>query len=393
MVFIEKYRPCSMKEIEGQEEAIARLKSFILNFGRGKKAVMIGGPAGCGKTSLALCLAKDLGFEIFELNASDFRNKDVLNSRLKQASEQKSFFAKSKILLVDEVDGLSGNKDRGGIQTLITLIEGTRFPIIITGNDIWQQKLNALRNKCELIPLKELHYEKITNILEKINKKEKINTTFQTLRNIAINSKGDARAAINDLQIVSAGELGSKETDSIGERDKEETIFEVLRLIFKTGKVNESILGIFNNVNMELDTILLWLDENLALEYKDEELARAYEMISQSDRFKRRIMRQQYWRFLVYQNMFLSAGITAAKKQGKTGFTSYKKPSRILNIWLNNQKQAKKKTISEKFAKATHKSKKLTMKNFVFIEPILRNNQRLQKQLNLDEDEIAFLRK
>lgn len=383
-----------MKEIEGQEEAVAKLKRFILNFKSGKKAALISGPAGVGKTCLALCLAKDLGFEIFELNASDFRNKEALNSRLKQSSEQKSFFGKSKILLVDEVDGLSGNKDRGGVQALVQLIEETRFPIIITGNDIWQQKLSSLRNKCEIIQVKELHYENIAKILGIISKKENIATDKEILKNIAIKSKGDARAAINDLQILgSEKKISNEDIMQLGERDKEENIFEVLRLIFKTGKVNDRILGIFENLNMELNDILLWIDENLSLEYKDEELARAYRAISNADIFKRRIMRQQYWRFLVYQNLFLSAGITAAKKQGKTGFTSYKKPSRILNIWLNNQKQAKKKSISIKFAKVTHNSVKDTMKNFYIFEKFLGSNEKLQEQLKLEEEEIAYLRR
>ena len=144
---------------------------------------------------------------------------------------------------------------------------------------------------------------------------------------------------------------------------------------------------------MELNDVLLWIDENLALEYKEEELARAYNAISQADIYKRRIMRNQYWRFLVYQNLFLSAGIAAAKKQGKTGFTSYKKPSRILSIWLNNQKQAKKKSISQKIAKATHKSIKSTMKEFFILEKILRANHELHKQLNLEEEEIEYLKR
>lgn len=278
-----------MKDIEGQGEAIAKLKKFVIDFRRGKKAALLAGPPGGGKTCLALCLAKDLGFEIFELNASDFRNKDVLNERLKQASEQKSFFAKSKILLVDEIDGLSGDKDRGGVQTLTQLIEETRFPIVLTANDIWQQKLNALRGKCEVIQLKDLHYENVTNILEKISERENIIAERDVLKNIAIKARGDARAAINDLQVLATEKtINKKDTESLSERNKEETIFNVLRIIFKTGKINTTLINIFDSLNMELNDVFLWIDENLPIEYKGEDLVRAYNALSLADIFRKK---------------------------------------------------------------------------------------------------------
>jgi len=65
---------------------------------------------------------------------------------------------------------------------------------------------------------------------------------------------------------------------------------------------------------MPIDEIILWVEENIPLEYQGEELARAYELLSRTDLFKGRIYKQQYWRFLVYENIFLSYGISSCKK-------------------------------------------------------------------------------
>ena len=111
------------------------------------------GPAGVGKTTLALTLAKENDYEIFELNASDLRNRKNLEAVLKPSTLQQSLFSKGKIILVDEVDGVT-KTDYGGLPELIALIEKTKFPIIISANDAWQKKFSLLRRKTRNGPTK-----------------------------------------------------------------------------------------------------------------------------------------------------------------------------------------------------------------------------------------------
>jgi len=144
---------------------------------------------------------------------------------------------------------------------------------------------------------------------------------------------------------------------------------------------------------MNLDEIILWVEENIPTEYQGEELLKAYEALSRVDIFKGRIYKQQYWRFLVYENILLSYGIAASKKSIKTGFTSYKKPTRILKIWLNNQRTAKKKSICTKYAKYVHVGQKRAMKEFPIIKQILTSNPEIQKELKLSEEEVEYLGK
>ncbi len=386
----EKYRPKFLADLKGQEQAVVKLREFLEHFGRprSKNALALHGPPGVGKTTLAHVAANELGFELFELNASDLRNKDKLHEILRPATEQRSLMKKGKIILVDEVDGISG-VDRGGLTELIRLIESTSHPLILTANDIWDRKFSPLRKKIELVQLKEIDYRTIKGILIEILRKEKKFISLDVLTNISLKSKGDLRAAINDLQ--TASELEDPSQIMFDERNKETDIFNALRMIFK-GKANNSQLGLFDSVKMPLDEIILWIEENLPSEYQGEELARAANLMSKIDIFRKRIFRQQYWRFLVYQNAFLSYGISSAKKPDadRIGFTSYKKPTRILKVWLNNQKNIRKKSIAQKYAKYVHIGEKRALKEFPEVISILLN-PKVQKELKLTEEEIGYL--
>lgn len=386
----EKYRPKKFDDFKGQENAINELKNFLQYFPNAKKGVLLHGPPGIGKTSLAHALKAEFGFEIFELNASDFRNKDQLHEKLKPASEQASLFAKGKILLVDEVDGLSSMKDRGGLPELVSLIEKSQFPVVITANNIWDSKFSGLRGKCKVVPLRELDYKAISFILQDIVSKEKLNIDNQILTSIAVKANGDVRGAINDLQTLSVSGNAKDSYINLDERNKSIDIFNALKFIFKD-MMREDTLWIYDKVDLPLDKIFLWLEENIPYEYQGEELFKAYEALSLADVFRGRIRRQRHYRFMVYQNIFLSAGISLAKTAPKSGFTKYQNPTRILKIWMSNNRNKNKNTIMYKYARKVHCSKKKAMKEFHLIKYLLKNES-LQKELDLSEEEIKYVK-
>lgn len=382
----EKYRIKSYKDILGQEKAIEEVKLFLKEFPK-RKALLLYGPTGTGKTSLALASAKENNLEIFELNASDLRNRAKLEEVLKPATLQTSLFKKGKVLLMDEIDGVTGT-DIGGIPELIKIIETTNFPIIMTSNDVWQSKFSQLRQKCKLTEMKALSVYQVTEILKKVAETEDIKRDSSFFGKIAIKSRGDIRAALNDLQSYALGENILVDTKEF--RDVEESIFNILKRLFKE---REPFLSLFDSTKMPLDEILLWLEENIPKEYKNEALAKAYYALGNADIFRGRIYRNQYWRFLLYQNIFQSAGISFAKSSALPQvFTKYEPPKRILKIWLNNQKIEKKKSIAKKFAKSVHCSTKRVLRDFSIIKYFI-NKQSVQNQLKLTEEEIDFLNK
>ncbi|MDP3639641.1 MAG: AAA family ATPase, partial [Nanoarchaeota archaeon] len=123
-LFTVTYAPKNSTEIVGQEEAVTALKTFIQSYRQQKqKAALLHGPIGTGKTSAVYALAQELQADVLELNSSDLRNADALSSFLNAALGQQSLFMRPKIILIDEVDNISGVQDRGGIPALLSAIE------------------------------------------------------------------------------------------------------------------------------------------------------------------------------------------------------------------------------------------------------------------------------
>ncbi|MDP7323834.1 MAG: replication factor C large subunit [Candidatus Woesearchaeota archaeon] len=390
-----KYQPKNSQEIIGQDEAVKTLKDFITNYKtQKKKAILLYGPSGTGKTSSTYAVAKELNLELIEINASDTRNKEQIENKVGGASKQMSLFSKGKIILIDEVDGLSGMKDRGGIPTIIKLIQTSTFPFVLTTTNPWDRKLSSLRKKTEMVKYDSLTPQSLVTLLKDIAEKEKLDIKESSLKMLARMSAGDARAAITDL------ETASYETDNLaelGERLKEESIKTALTKIFKTTDPNIAIAA-FDNVKEDLNDQLLWLDENLPSEYdKPEDLARAYDKLSKADIFNRRIRRWQHWRFLIYINALITAGIAVSKDQKYKKFVDYKPTGRILKLWWAKQKSMKKKAIAQKIADHTHTSTRNILPQIDLYRSIFRNNKEMSnnitKQLDLTKEEIQWLKK
>ena len=399
MPWIRKYEPKAVKDVYGQDEAVQTLRNFLKNFKTlKKKALLVYGPSGCGKTSSIYALANELNLEIIEVNASDFRNKDLIDKVIGQASKQMSLLMRQKLILVDEVDGLSGTQDRGGIQAIISIIENTSFPIICTATNPYEQKLNSLRSKCEMVGFSELSYMNIFEKLKEICAKEGIIFDETSLKTLSRRNGSDMRAAINDVQslTMSSSKLEKKDLEHLSERDRTQTMFDAMVKIFKVNdaKIASSAL---DNVDDDIDQIFLWIDENLPKEYTNpEDLARAYDMISRADVFRGRITRWQHWRFLVYVNALLTSGIASAKDDKAKEFVKYGPTQRLLKIWRANMKYQQRKTIAGKIALKTHNSVKDTTKNtFPYVQTMMKKDKTMRTQLaeffELDKEEVEWM--
>ncbi|MDO8643014.1 MAG: replication factor C large subunit [Candidatus Woesearchaeota archaeon] len=403
-LFTQKYAPKKNSDIVGQDHAIAQVQLFIKNFKQQKhRCLILHGPAGCGKTSIAHVVAHGENLELVELNASDVRNKEGISSVLGGALKQQSLFFRGKIILLDDIDGISGSGDRGGVAALLSLLETSSFPVICTAIDPFADNLKPLRKASTLVACALLDYASISSLLTTICAAEKITADPVALRTLARHAGGDARAALNDLYTLTGGThtLTAAEVAGLDAREQLESIPNALLKVFKTKQLDIA-LHAFDLVDEEPDQILSWIQENLPHEYnRPADLARAYDYLSKADIMRRRIRRWQYWRFLVYVSAYMTGGVAVSKDEKNHAFITYKQTMRGLMIWQANMKYTKRKSIAEKLAPALHTSSKNVVNNVIpYLQGMFRNTTprstpmtaQIATEYELDDDEVAWLK-
>ena len=160
VLWVEKYRPNRIADVVDNEDAKKKYVAWLNSWIKGKpqkKAALLYGPPGSGKTSIVHATSREFNWELIELNASDVRSREALRERVSGALDTGSVFGRQgKIILLDEVDGISTREDVGGLQTILELIEKTIWPIVLTANNPWEPRLRALRDACEHIEFKIL---------------------------------------------------------------------------------------------------------------------------------------------------------------------------------------------------------------------------------------------
>ena len=319
----EKYRPAKLSEVVGNDKAIAELRAWAeaINIGAGsgkaKRAAILHGPPGCGKTSAAYALASDMGWEVIELNASDQRNEGVIKSIVGHASRSNTFSRRTRLIILDEADNLHGKEDRGGTRAITEIVKKSSQPVILIANDLYRMG-KALQRNCRLIRFQRLRPERIYRVLRKICIREGIDVEDNVLYILASNANGDLRSAINDLQalslsISSDGERVEEADIVTGERDANETIFEVLRKIYSpvtVTDIREAIASLYS-LDKTPEESISWVYENLPSELmEDADILHALRYLSRADIFLGRTRNRENFKFWRYASSLMVCGVS-----------------------------------------------------------------------------------
>lgn len=385
----EKYRPKKITDVVGNEEAKKKFVAWLNLWLKGKarkKAALLYGPPGSGKTSLVHAVAHQFGWELIELNASDVRSKSAIRERVFNAARMGSLYgARGKIILLDEVDGISPREDAGGLSTILELIQISNYPVVLTANDPWDPKLRPLREACELIEFKKLRKTDIIKVLEEICKKEGITCERHVLSAIATNSKGDLRAAINDLQTIAMGKkrIDLADISILGDRAEQVSMFDIVRIVL-TAKRPEQALAVLRFPNLDYEMLLQWLSENIIYQYAPSyrAIADGYEALSWADIMLARIKRKQIWSLLPYALQLMTAGVASAREKPPFKFVKYKFPEKLRRLSRQKEKREKYRQVAKKIVEKIHVSTRTLRSEIApFLKIIYENDEDMAKKI------------
>ena len=207
-----------------------------------------------------------MNYDILELNSSDLRNAENISRFLGSALGRQSLFFTPKIVLIDEVDNISGTADRGRIPALLKAIEKSSFPVVLTANEIEDSKFKALAKAAEVIQFHKLQYRTVAHCLQWVCEQEGIAFEEKAINSLTRQVDGDLRAALLDLHISSQKISLFEDLSVLSDRKKTETILNALTVIFKSSSV-ETALPALENVDLEPKDVMHWIDENMPKEY------------------------------------------------------------------------------------------------------------------------------
>ena len=207
MDLVEKYRPRTLAEVRGNHKAVEELRNWALNWPAERTAALLYGKPGTGKTSSAVALANDVGWQLLELNASDKRTQGTINATVGAASRNASLQNAQKLILLDEIDNLHGNSDRGGAKAVTELVKKTREPVILTANDLHGVS-STLRGRCKLIAFFAIKDESAQKTLVDIwhNEKREVSHASEAVADLMGRLEQPERASRDaaELEAISA---------------------------------------------------------------------------------------------------------------------------------------------------------------------------------------------
>lgn len=309
----ERHRPRSEQLLEGNEVQRRKIRAWLDEWQNGapkKKAVLLIGPPGVGKTTVARAIAEDMGWNVIELNASDARNAAAIRKAATSGATHRSLFhdptapPSRTLILLDEVDHLSGGLrqvsqerieramegddekpgsslrgDSGGKAELLRLLEQTKQPVMLACNEemglwgrnsSWRTTRDRFGRHLLKINFVRASDEALRRIARRVLREENVAFEDSAIDALASTNHGDLRALVRDLQVMATGLDGETLTADMvrahaqaSQRDVTVEIFPGLDRLYRE-RTSAEASQLIRTIDKDASDFLNWVHWNNA---------------------------------------------------------------------------------------------------------------------------------
>ena len=318
----EKHRPKIISDMIGNEESRAAIMEWFAKWKKGTKPLLLVGPPGIGKTTIAFLVAKQFGYDIIGLNASDVRSKSRINEILTPVLGNVSVLG-TPMIFIDEVDGIHGRSDYGGAAALVDILKEPTVPIILAANDDALDKMKNIKKVVKTIFFKRIPPRLLRVYLENILKKESAKLSPGSLIKVIDKSRGDIRSMINLTQSLVTG--FNPQTEISFEKINVE---DGINAFFKAKSLEEAKSVLYSIQIDPRQKIDAFYSSIITSNLENTTLAKYLNIISNADMLYGKIMKTQNWRLLRYLNDIL---IELYSNEDKVRYAQYNLSWPLLN--------------------------------------------------------------
>ena len=322
MMWSEKYRPQRLIDLIGNEDARKSFVEWFKKWRKGTKPLLLVGPPGIGKTTMANLASRDFNFDMISLNASDVRNKKNIQEILEPVLGNQTVLGQPMIF-IDEVDGIHGRSDYGGVEALINILKESTIPIILAANNGSSDKMKKIKKVVKTIVLRPLPPRLLRLYLNMILEKENAQINPGILIKLISKSNGDIRSMLNSSQALVTG------FEPFTERTFESLdIEEGINAFYKSQSIDEARAVLYSMRIDPREKINAFYSSIITSSISHLEMENFLQVISEADLLYGRIMKTQEWRLLRYLDSIL---LGLYKKDTTIRYSQYNLSWQILN--------------------------------------------------------------